>query len=144
MTNKGATAERKLVNLLTDEGFAVMRAPASGGATSRALPDVLAGDGTSLYAIEAKRFTTKQTYVTADEIAALRSFAGNMGALPLVGGRPNIAPGDAAYGDDSLSGWFFMHPDELRETDGGNRAVEKRTLQANGDTLNDLVAHSTL
>jgi len=42
---KGDRRERELVNRLDDAGFAVMRAPASGGATQRELPDVLAGNG---------------------------------------------------------------------------------------------------
>jgi len=85
MTDKGTTAERNLVNLLDDAGFAVMRSPASGAATQRAQPDVLAGDGINLYAFEAKRFSGSQTYLSQDEVMALREFAGNMGAIGLVG-----------------------------------------------------------
>ena len=51
---KGDRRERELVNALDERGFAVMRAPASGSATDRDLPDVLAGDGETFYAIEAK------------------------------------------------------------------------------------------
>jgi hypothetical protein len=41
---KGDRRERELVNKLDDAGFAVMRAPASGSATARDLPDGLAGE----------------------------------------------------------------------------------------------------
>ena len=37
---KGDRRERELVNALDEAGFAVMRAPASGAATDRELPDV--------------------------------------------------------------------------------------------------------
>ena len=45
MSKTGSKEERDLVNMLWDVGFAAMRAPASGGATKRPLPDVLAGNG---------------------------------------------------------------------------------------------------
>jgi len=64
---KGDRRERELVNELDDAGFAVMRAPSSGSATERELPDVLAGDGEAFYAI---------VY-----------FAQNFGAKPRIGAR---------------------------------------------------------
>ena len=50
---KGDRRERELVNRLDEAGFAVMRAPASGSATHRDLPDVLAGHDGQCYAIQA-------------------------------------------------------------------------------------------
>ena len=49
--SKGSRRERELVNKLDEDGYAVMRAPASGAATERELPDVLAGDGEDFYII---------------------------------------------------------------------------------------------
>ena len=45
MAKKGSAEERDLVHKLWNKKFAAMRAPASGGATKRPLPDVLAGNG---------------------------------------------------------------------------------------------------
>ena len=45
MAKKGSAEERDLVHKLWDRHFAAMRAPASGGATKKPLPDVIAGNG---------------------------------------------------------------------------------------------------
>ena len=66
---KGDRRERELVNRLDEAGFAVMRAPASGSATDRELPDVLAGDGGTFYAIEAKSTTDGGNYRVKKETA---------------------------------------------------------------------------
>ena len=47
MAKKGSAEERDLVHKLWDRHFAAMRAPASGGATKKPLPDVIAGNGSS-------------------------------------------------------------------------------------------------
>jgi len=72
---KGDRRERELVNRLDDAGFAVMRAPASGSATDRDLPDVLAGDGETFYAIEAKSSAGDPIYLTGEEVESLIFFA---------------------------------------------------------------------
>ena len=64
---KGDRRERELVNDLDGAGFAVMRAPASGSATERELPDVLAGDGETFYAIEAKSSAGDPVYLSSPE-----------------------------------------------------------------------------
>jgi len=76
---KGDRRERELVNALDGAGFAVMRAPASGAATERELPDVLAGDGETFYAIEAKSSAGDPIYLTGEEVEALLFFARNFG-----------------------------------------------------------------
>ena len=65
---KGDRRERELVTALDEAGFAVMRAPASGSATERELPDVLAGDGETFYAIEAKSSAGDPIYLSGEEV----------------------------------------------------------------------------
>ncbi|WP_412781570.1 Holliday junction resolvase Hjc, partial [Aeromonas diversa] len=84
---KGDRRERELVNRLDEAGFAVMRAPASGGATQRELPDVLAGNSEVFYAIEAKSSSGKPIYLSGEEIEALVYFSRNFGARPKIGVR---------------------------------------------------------
>jgi Holliday junction resolvase len=67
-SQKGDRRERELVNRLDGAGFAVMRAPASGSATDRDLPDVLAGDGDRFYAIEAKSSAGDPIYLDGAEV----------------------------------------------------------------------------
>ena len=94
---KGSRYERELVNRFESCGWGALRCPASGGATDRELPDILAGlalDGPSkdypisrALAIELKSGKSTTLYVDRDEVKALRSFAESFGATPLLGAR---------------------------------------------------------
>lgn len=142
MTNsnrKGSQSERALVNLLDAGGFATMRAPASGAATERELPDVIAGNGDEFIVFEAKAFSGKRTYLDGEEVSDLRFFAEKFGAKAAIAARPDIVNGDPAYGNDDMSGWYLLWLDQLRKTDGGNYAVEKATAIAEGVQLEDVL-----
>jgi Holliday junction resolvase len=127
---KGDRRERELVNELDDAGFAVMRAPASGSATERELPDVLAGDGEDFYAVEAKSSSGDPIYLDGQEIENLVYFARNFGAKPRVGVRFD------------REDWYFFHPGDLYTTDGGNYRVKKETALADGTDFAELVGDS--
>ena len=124
---KGDRLERELVNLLDEAGFAVMRAPASGSATERELPDVLAGNGDAFYAIEAKGSSGRPIYLDGEEIEALIYFSRNFGAKARVGVRFD------------REDWYFFHPGDLHVTDGGNYRVKKETALAEGTHFDELV-----
>lgn len=119
---KGDRRERELVNLLAgkdedspfdEDEWAVMRAPGSGSATERELPDVLAGNGTDFYAIEAKSSNGDPIYLDGEEVQALMFFARNFGAKPRIGAR-----------FDRMD-WRFFHPLDLHQTRGGNVRVKQ-------------------
>jgi Holliday junction resolvase len=125
---KGDRRERELVNRLDDTGFAVMRAPASGGATQRELPDVLAGNGEVFYAIEAKSSAGDPIYLTGEEVEALVYFSQNFGAKPKIGVRFD------------REDWYFFHPADVHQTKGGNYRVKKETALEEGETMDELWA----
>ena len=127
---KGDRRERELVNQLDEAGFAVMRAPASGSATDRDLPDVLAGDGDRFYAIEAKSSSGNPIYLTGEEVEALIYFAQNFGAKARIAVRFD------------REDWYFFHPGDLYTTDGGNYRVKKETALADGVDFNEFVGRS--
>ncbi|MFW6320503.1 MAG: Holliday junction resolvase Hjc [Halohasta sp.] len=127
---KGDRRERELVNRLDDSGFAVMRAPASGSATERELPDVLAGDGDRFYAIEAKSSGGDPIYLSGEEVEALIYFARNFGAKARIGVRFD------------REDWYFFHPGDLYTTDGGNYRVKKETALADGVDFDEFVGRS--
>ena len=127
---KGDRRERELVTALDEAGFAVMRAPASGSATDRELPDVLAGDGETFYAIEAKSSAGDPIYLSGEEIEALVYFARNFGAKPRVGVRFDREE------------WYFFHPGDLYRTDGGNYRVKKETALADGTDFAEFTGES--
>jgi len=127
---KGDRRERELVNALDEAGFAVMRAPASGSATERELPDVLAGDGEQFYAVEAKSSSGDPIYLTGEEVEALIYFAQNFGAKPRIGVRFD------------REDWYFFHPGDLYVTDGGNYRVKKEVAIAEGTDFAEFVGRS--
>ena len=127
---KGDRRERELVNQLDEAGFAVMRAPASGSATDRDLPDVLAGDNGRFYAIEAKSSAGDPIYLSGEEVEALIYFAQNFGAKARIAVRFD------------REDWYFFHPGDLYTTDGGNYRVKKETALADGTDFDELVGHS--
>ncbi|WP_255193163.1 Holliday junction resolvase Hjc [Natronobeatus ordinarius] len=127
---KGDRRERELVNLLDEAGFAVMRAPASGSATERELPDVLAGNGEDFYAIEAKSSAGNPIYLSGEEVEALVYFSRNFGAKPRIGVRFD------------REDWYFFHPGDLHRTDGGNYRVKKETAIAEGTDFPEFVGDS--
>lgn len=124
---KGNRRERELVNQLDENGFAVMRAPASGSATKRELPDALAGNGDVFYAIEAKSSSGDPIYLTGEEVEALVYFSQNFGAKPRIGVRFD------------REDWYFFHPGDLYTTDGGNYRVKKETALQDGTHFSDFV-----
>ena len=128
---KGERRERELVNRLDAAGFAVMRAPASGSATDRDLPDVLAGNGERFYAIEAKSSSGDPIYLDADEVDALVYFADNFGATPRIAIR---------FDEEA---WAFFAPDELYETPGGNFRVKRETALSRGEDILELAGESS-
>jgi Holliday junction resolvase len=127
---KGDRRERELVNELDAAGFAVMRAPASGSATERDLPDVLAGDGERFFAIEAKSSAGDPIYLSGEEVESLIYFARNFGANARIAVRFD------------REDWYFFHPDDCHVTDGGNYRVKRETALADGTDLDELVGHS--
>lgn len=128
---KGDRRERELVNRLDEAGFAVMRAPASGSATERELPDVLAGDSETFYAIEAKSSAGNPIYLTGEEVEALVFFARNFGAKPRIGARFD------------REDWYFFHPSDCHVTDGGNYRIKKETALESGTDFDELTGGST-
>ena len=124
---KGDRRERELVNRLDAAGFAVIRAPASGSATQREQPDLLAGNGDVFYAVEVKSSAGNPIYLTGEEVEALIYFSRNFGAKARIGVRFD------------REDWYFFHPGDLYVTDGGNYRVKKEDALEDGVPLDELV-----
>ena len=113
MAKKGSAEERDLVHKLWDRHFAAMRAPASGGATKKPLPDVIAGNGKIYLAIEVKTTTKDKIYIDAPQIDALVEFSNIFGATPYLGAKFKHTK------------WLFLSPEMIQRTKNGNYKVEK-------------------
>jgi len=131
----GSVYERQLVNALTDVGRPAMRAPASGRATGRELPDVLAGRNalpslqlsevvpphplSAAWAIEVKSTKDTTAYFNADEpdeVEKLTRFAHGFGARPLLAAKFKRAGG-------RRTPIYLTPPGEARMTDAGAYGV---------------------
>ena len=113
MPQKGSAEERDLVHKLWDRNFAAMRAPASGGATKKPLPDVVAGNGNIYLAIEVKTTIKDKLYIDYPQIDALIEFCEIFGATPYLGVKFKYTK------------WLFLSPDNIERTKKNNYMVEK-------------------
>jgi Holliday junction resolvase len=126
--SKGDRYERRLVNFFDAAGYMVMRAPSSGSATERDLPDVFVGKSGERVAFEVKYegSTDGIVYLTREEVEALCRFATVFGADPMVAVR--------WYRDGAF---YLFGVDQLDETNGGNLRVTREMCGAARTTLVD-------
>lgn len=113
----GTRYEQNLAKRLHKNGFAVMRAPTSGGGTKRDLPDILYGKrGEKPVALELKTTSEDIAYYNEGEVAALDRFADAFGAHARLCVR---FKGDTSF--------YEVKPLAARRTDSGTYAVESDT-----------------
>lgn len=123
---KGTRRERELVNKLSNRGFAVLRAPASGASTSKDLPDAVVSNGDDIYAIEVKSSSGDPIYIDINEVNSLLNYAAKFGAKARLGIK-----------FDNKS-WTFFHPSELVLTDGYSFKIDTPDL-ADAEGIYDLM-----
>ncbi|MCC7563379.1 MAG: Holliday junction resolvase [Methanobacterium sp.] len=112
MSKTGSREERELVKMLWDADCAAMRAPASGGATKKPLPDIIAGNGKIYLAIEVKSSSKDRIYINSDKIDALLEFSNLFGAQPYIGAK------------FIRKKWRFLTPETLHKTPQNNYRVD--------------------
>lgn len=89
----GSDVERALARSYAKRGWAVLRAPASGAATDREMPDLLVGwhdhekRRGERYALEVKASKETTAYIDSEEVDGLRWFGSQLQALPAVAAR---------------------------------------------------------
>lgn len=127
MSKTGSVEERDLVNKLWDAGFAAMRAPASGGATKRPLPDVLAGNGKLYLAIEVKSTRQEHIYIDNEKITNLIEFSEIFGATPYVGAKFIRKP------------WRFIKLEDLHKTRKENYRVNTDLAFSKGLDFEEII-----
>ena len=72
----GSNYERKLANILDEHGYHVIRAPSSGSATTRSLPDIAYSKPTEeTVCVELKTTGKDIAYFSKDEVEDLQEFA---------------------------------------------------------------------
>lgn len=127
MSKTGSVEERDLVNKLWAAGFAAMRAPASGGATKRPLPDVLAGNSKIYLAIEVKSTKQDHIYIDNEKITNLIEFSEIFGAKPYVGAKFIRKP------------WRFIKLEDLHVTRSNNYRVNTDLAFSKGLDFEEII-----
>lgn len=109
----GAAKERELVREIeATNGWVGLRAPSSGSATSRDLPDVLAGHRGRTLVVELKSSGGDPIYIPEAEVQALTRFATAFGGQALIACRwSSRRLQDATF--------YLAPPNRLYRTDGG-------------------------
>lgn len=103
---KGSNAERELIKMFWDNGFAAMRAAGS-GSTSFPSPDIIAGNRIRRLAIECKTTRELKKYLSIEDIEQIKTFSVLFGAEPWIGVRFNILR------------WYFLSLEDLTKTASG-------------------------
>lgn len=100
---KGSAAERDLIHLFWEKGWAAIRVAGS-GSNAYPSPDIIASNNLRKIAIEVKATSGDAQYITKEQIGQLQEFSQRFGAEPWVGVRFDNR------------GWYFVSLEELRET----------------------------
>lgn len=127
MSKKGSREERQLVQMLWEADCAAMRAPASGGATKKPLPDVIAGNGKVYLAIEVKSSSMERIYINSQKIDGLREFSDLFGAQAYVGAK------------FKREKWRFISVDDLEKTKRENYKLDKELAFQKGIELDEMI-----
>jgi Holliday junction resolvase len=110
-----------------DAECAAMRAPASGGATKKPLPDIIAGNGKVHLAIEVKTTAADYIYIDSDKINGLKEFSQIFGAEPYLGAKFKNKK------------WRFVRLDDLFKTRGENYKVDIDLAFSKGLEFDELI-----
>jgi len=109
--SKGASYERELMEILGLKGFACARIAGSGKAKVEE-PDLIAGNGRSIFAIECKYSGNDYKTVKKEQVNDLFNFSKSFGARAILAFRFKRCP------------WKFM---EIKSEQSGNVSVKKNS-----------------
>jgi len=112
---RGAQEERELAKMLMEDGFATMRAPASGSKATYPLPDLVAGNSSTdlHYAFQVKTTKRRRIYIPKESIDQLVEFSQRFGCQPIV----------ALKFKRTRRPWVFLRPNQLKNTPSLNYKI---------------------
>ncbi len=123
---KGSNAERELIELFWNSGWAAHRIAGSGSSRFPS-PDVIAGNYRKKLAIECKSTKSKNQYITKEQAEGLGKFAELFGAEPWIAVRFDREE------------WYFFPLRETNKTSGENLVINLDKAKLLGITFEDLV-----
>ncbi len=101
---RGIAAERELLHILWDKGFACCRVAGSGSIPEPSC-DLLAGNTKKRHAIEVKTTKKGKKYISKEQFKSFLEFSDKFGLTPLFAIK------------FMRQGWFFIKPEHLDETE---------------------------
>ena len=123
---KGSNAERELIELFWEAGWAAHRIAGSGSSKFPS-PDVIAGNFSKKFAIECKSTKSKNQYVSREQAEGLQKFAELFGAEPWVGVRFD------------REDWYFLPLKEIDQTEGQNFVINLEKAKLLGLKFDNLI-----
>lgn len=112
MKRKGLQFERDLIHALWENGFAAVRVAGSGSATYPS-PDIVASNGKTIIAIEAKVREKLPLYISGEKVRELAMFSTLFGAKPVIALKLK------------KTRWRFFEIDMLEKTENGYKISDR-------------------
>ncbi len=129
MKRKGSAAERELMSMLWGSNFACVRAAGS-GSTSFACPDLIASNGSQIFAIECKACAEAKRSIHSNQVNQLIEFSKVFGATPLVAVKINNR------------GWFFLELADLKPSSRSeNLIVNQDVLDKRAKRFSEVIGN---
>jgi Holliday junction resolvase len=125
---RGIAAERELLHMLWDKGFACCRVAGSGCIPEPSC-DLLAGNCKDKYAIECKTSRKKKKYLERAQIQEFKLFAEKFGLKAMLAVR------------FIHNGWWFIEPEKLDET-GKGLAISLEDIQKRGQSFEGITGNN--
>jgi Holliday junction resolvase len=125
---KGSNAERELVKMFWDSGWAAIRVAGSGSARFPN-PDVLAGNRIRRVAVECKTVHDSKKYLSGADISQIKEFSEKFGAEPWIAVR-----------FDSQQ-WYFMGIEEIAGTKDSNFVVSLELARHSGLLFSEFIGN---
>lgn len=125
---KGSNAERELVKMFWDSGWAAIRVAGS-GSSRFPNPDVLAGNRIRRVAVECKTVHDAKKYLSEADISQIKEFSEKFGAEPWIAVR-----------FDSQQ-WYFMGLEELANTKDKNFVVSLELARHSGLLFSEFIGN---
>ncbi len=125
LKSKGIAAERELVHILQEKGFAAIRIAGS-GSTQTPSCDILAGNGMRLFAIECKSIKEGNRYIDIQAIDDFVTFARQFGAECWIAIRFARKP------------WRFLLVEDIPKTEK-NYAITPELAEQKGLLIEELL-----
>ncbi len=123
--SKGTGAERELLRMFWNAGWAGIRCAGSGSARTPS-PDLVVGNSSRMLALEVKTTKDEKKYLTKKEVEELREFAKRFGAHPMIAVKLRNKE------------WFFISVQDLHSSEK-SYSVNPSLLEKKGLGFQDLI-----